>query len=156
MEAQFVRRLNAINWPNYQTAYGPATKVPGQLVRLASKYEKEAIAASHDLWCGLCHQHAYISSASLPALPFILNVLDRANAELSIEILDILLGFASCTVAESEINRPVWVGELRERLREELPRFKHLAGHANKDIADFSQRIIEVLVHSGADQPGSA
>ncbi len=63
------------------------------LLDLASSDHDAAMKATHALWCGLCHQHAYISSAALPAYPFILEVLDSANDDLAVEILDILLGF---------------------------------------------------------------
>jgi hypothetical protein len=101
--------------------------------------------ASHDLWCGLCNQHAYVSSAALPALPFILEILDRAEEALTVEILDILLGFATCTRPEGAQSTPLWVSELRDRVGVLLPRLRVLAEHPNDDIADFAQLIIEDL-----------
>lgn len=77
MGPAFEERLRAVVWADYGTAYGPAIKVPDQPGRLAGPNEGAALAASHDLCCGLCHQHAYISSAAVPALPFILEVLGR-------------------------------------------------------------------------------
>jgi hypothetical protein len=137
-------RLDSIEWARYDTAYGPADKVPGQLLRLAGG-GPEAMRASHDLWCGLCHQHAYVSSAALPAPPFIAEALDRADEALTVEILDILLGFATCTRPEVAQGAPLWVGELRDRVGVLLPRLRELAGHPNGDIADFAQLIIEDL-----------
>lgn len=110
-----------IPWANYQTAYGSAAgdhvfggerwgNIGEQLRALASPDRATAMAASHHLWCCLCHQHAYVSSAAEPALPFILAVLDHADDELAIEIDDILRGFATCSPA------------LRARLVAERPR----------------------------------
>lgn len=52
----FEQRLNAIDWGNYRMAYGPAVKLPDQLRRLVGPDRKVAMDATHDLWCGLCHQ----------------------------------------------------------------------------------------------------
>jgi hypothetical protein len=144
VDATSRERLDSIDWARYDTAYGPAIKVPGQLLRLASGGE-EAMTASHDLWCGLCHGHAYVSSAALPALPFILDVLSRTDEALTVEILDILLGFATCTRPEADPEAPPWVGELRRCVGELLPRLRELAGHPHEDISGLAQLIIEDL-----------
>jgi hypothetical protein len=141
----FRQRLEVIDWRNYGTAYGPAVKVPAQLMQLASGEHKAAMAASHDLWCGLCHQHAYVSSAALPALPFLLETLDHADEPLTVEILDILLGFAVCTGPQLVKNAHMWAAQLREELRRETPRVQILSLHPNEEIADFSGRITEEL-----------
>ena len=141
-------RLNAIPWAEFSTAYGSALKVPDQLRRLASREEQTSLAASHELWCGLCHQHAYVSSAALPALPFILDVLNRAGDKLTIEILDIIFGFACCTKPSGEPIQPKWIDELRSRVVAERPRFKALATHQNHELADFAQRILSELAES--------
>ena len=133
--------LDLIDWTHYQTAYGVATNVPQQLRRLASTDHADAMAASHDLWCGLCHQHAYVSSAALPALPFLLDVLRSANEALTTEILDILLGFANCTSATYPGKVPPWAQELRQQLKHAWPEFAHLLHHSNTEIADFADTI---------------
>src|SRR5690242_17286675 len=92
--ATFEQRLGAIAWGDFGTAYGPAVTVPDQLRRLAGLDRKAAMDSTHDLWCGLCHQHVQVGSAALPALPFLLEVLDRADRDMTVELLDILLGFA--------------------------------------------------------------
>ena len=93
-EEDWDQRVAKIDWSQYHTAYGVATDVPGQLRRLRSKDEMEAMGASHDLWCGLCHQHVQIGSAALPALPFLLEVFATASDKLRVEIMDILLGLS--------------------------------------------------------------
>lgn len=60
--------LEGLDWAQYTTAYGEAGSVKSQLLRLRSLNEEEALSATHDLWCGLCHQHVQIGSASLPAI----------------------------------------------------------------------------------------
>lgn len=53
-----------------------------------------ALAATHETSAGSCHQHAFPSSAALPTLPFLLEVLDQASATLIAQLVDILVGFA--------------------------------------------------------------
>lgn len=75
----YKERLRQVKWSDYHTAYGVAHDVEDQLINLASENNEKAMDASHELWCGLCHQKAYISSAAEPALPFIIEVLDAAD-----------------------------------------------------------------------------
>src|SRR5688572_16788748 len=89
-------QIAAIDWPSYETAYGPAVKTPGDLHLLLFGTEEQAMAAASGLWAGLCHQHAYLSSAAEPALPFLLNALRESNDRIKTEILDIFLGFVVC------------------------------------------------------------
>jgi len=145
-ESDYKRRLDNIDWTLFQTAYGRADNVPTELLRLASSDHSTAMEATHKLWCGLCHQHAYISSAALPALPFILDVLNSANDELTVEILDILTGFAVCsTLGPNGASPNEWERNLRGMLRIELPRFTVLMKHDNEEIAGFAERIVENL-----------
>jgi hypothetical protein len=150
-------RLNDIPWGDFDTAYGPAAKVPDQLRRLAGRDRKASLEATHDLWCGLCHQHVQIGSAALPALPFLLEVLDTADRDLTVELLDILLGFAigvnrqravdfQRSLGRTEVtSEEEWVAVLRAALTAELPRFRRLAASPNQDIADFAGRIVAEL-----------
>jgi hypothetical protein len=137
--------LHTIDWSSYRTAYGVAATVPDQLRRLASTNRDDAMQASHDLWCGLCHQHAYVSSAALPALPFLLEVLRTANDALTVEILDIILGFAVCTSPVQRCHLPLWTQELRTQLKEAFPQFEHLRHHTNTEIADFADSVRQYL-----------
>jgi hypothetical protein len=153
----FGERIDLIPWGNFGTAYGPAVKVPHQLRRLAGPDRKAALDASHDLWCGLCHQHVQVGSAAVPALPFLLEVLDSADRELAVELLDILLGFAIGVnrrrFLEFQRSRgrtaPVpeeqWVADLRAALVGELPRFEGLAGSSDEEVADFAGQIVAEL-----------
>jgi hypothetical protein len=93
----FIARCKAIPWQQYDTAYGDASPILDYLITLAHNDPSASHAASHSLWCSLCHQHAFVSPTAIPALPFIFEVLDCADDKLTIEILDILLGFACCT-----------------------------------------------------------
>jgi len=81
--------LLAVDWTQFETAYGMATKIPEQLIRLVSEEHDIAMQATHELWCGLCHQHAYVSSSALPAYDFLLDVLKYADDKLALELLDI-------------------------------------------------------------------
>jgi hypothetical protein len=148
----FSERLKMIPWADFETAYGLAVSVPDQLRRLADADERTALAASHGLWCGLCHQHAYVSSAALPALPFILEILDRAGEQLTIEILDILMGFTVCTSPRAPCTGPGfdrshlgWVAQLRAGVAAERPRLEQLAAHSNAEIAHLARKVLNEL-----------
>jgi hypothetical protein len=151
MSPDYADRIGAIDWTTYHTAYGRADGVASQLLDLASSDHDAAMKATHALWCGLCHQHADISSAALPAYPFILEVLDSANDDLAVEILDILLGFAYCSTRGPEGPSPnEWERELRGKLRQQLPRFVALAKHPNELISYFAEEIVENLTQYAA------
>jgi hypothetical protein len=136
------QELQQVDWSQFETAYGVATDVPGQLVRLFSPNHDDAMAASHELWCGLCHQHAYVSSAALPALPFLIRALDALDAKLAVEVLDILCGFAVCTAGDS---LPDWGRRLRQSLLVESRRFEALTHHQDEDVSDWALRLCREL-----------
>jgi hypothetical protein len=165
MEADLRDRLAAIPWTEYRTAYGDADgehwfetasgqrtdrwgSIPEQLLALASNDMPTAMAASHHLWCCLCHQHAYVSSGALPALPFLLEIIDDASDEVAVEILDIITGFATCSRGDTQDED--WIRELRMRLVAEQDRFTKLARHANSDIAAWGRRVLDELGLSSA------
>jgi len=145
LEVSWRERLARIDWANHRTAYGAATDVPGQLLRLVGKDTQDALDASHELWCGLCHQHAYVSSAALPALPFLLELLAVAEENLAAEILDILLGFARCTTPRRGEVPSEWEVELRAALQLERTRFLTLTQHAHPEVSGFADAIVEAL-----------
>jgi len=62
MDSTFEKRISAIDWTAYQTAYGPADDVANQLMQLASGDKKTSLKASHELWCWLCHQHVQLAT----------------------------------------------------------------------------------------------
>jgi hypothetical protein len=163
----FEQRLKAIAWGDYHTAYGPAVNVPGQLRRLAGPNRKAALDAVHDLWCGLCHQHVQVGSAALPALPFLLAVLDAADRDMTVELLDILLGFAIGVNRRRAVDfrrgfgreappEERWVADLRAGLLAELPRFRRLAASPDAEVAGFARRVLaELDAGSTSGSPGS-
>ena len=142
-QSEIIKQIDSIDWSKYETAYGVAKKVPNQLKQLFSESREDQFKAAHDLWCGLCHQHAYISSASLPAYPFLKNALANADEELMIEFLDIFAGFAVCSSAE----HPEANGQLQQRMREMLAKdfdfFKGLEKIEGQE--GFAELIIEEI-----------
>ncbi len=158
LDSSYYQRLNAIPWGEFRTAYGPAVHVPDQLRRLAGSDRRAALAASNEVWAGLCHQHVRIDSAALPALPFILDVLDLADQELTLELLDILLGFTIGTnrqrallwqrsLGRTEMEpEQGWVTVLRAVLMAELPRFEGLRSSQSDEVAALAQQIVRELV----------
>ncbi|UJR86857.1 hypothetical protein [Sandaracinus amylolyticus] len=155
-------RLAAIDWSQFSTAYGRADQphaferrdgspagrwgsIPEQLARLWSDDRRAALEVTHHLWCSLCHQHAYVSSAALPALPFLLEALDGADDAFSVELLDIAAGIAVCARTGSAAPAGPWLEELRAALLRERARFERLATSAGQDVASFAQRIVADL-----------
>lgn len=152
----FTERLAAVDWSSFDTAYGPATNVSDQLLRLSSPDKSIARQASHDLWCGLCHQHVQVGTAALPALPFLLEVMEIADDQLVVEILDIVLGLAkgvnrreyeSFQRSEGREPRPdpEWIIELRGLLLKEDDRFNALSTHSNSEIGEFASAVLQEL-----------
>lgn len=141
--------MNAIDWPSFDTAYGPATRVPVYLAALWSPDATKRLDAAHDLWCSLCHQRAYVSRAALPAWPFLVRAFDHALAQtddaLIAERLDIFLGFAQCTTARRGVTRPAWMTELREGVRAEHARFDALRASTAPDVADLARSVLAAL-----------
>ena len=136
------QQLQKIDWSRFETAYADATVVPSQLIRLFFSEHDDAMDAAHELWCGLCHQHAYVSSAALPALPFLFLALDSLDPKRAAEVLDILYGFAVCT---GEDTLEGWQRQLRQALSAESVRFEALKHHKDEDISDWGHMICEAL-----------
>lgn len=135
------------NWSD--SIHGNAEKISVYLQDLFSGDMNLAMKATHNLWCDLCHQHSYISSAALPAYDFLLEGLDKLNDKLKVEILDILLGFASCTSSvyyETANVKPLsWETELRQKLIGDIPKYKTLSINGDEDISYFAQKIVSNL-----------
>ena len=152
--AVLYKMIDEIDWSQYETAYGNAAQdiphfqagkipsVPHSLWELFSGDRNRAMRAANNLWAGLCHQHAYISSAALPAYDFLMIALRELDDELKVELLDIFLGFAACTGRSAETD---WEKQLRDKLTSHLPVFAGLVSSGNEDIACFSERILEEL-----------
>jgi hypothetical protein len=157
----FDEKINCIPWEDFCTAYGRATDVPDQLRRLASPDQKTARAASHDLWCGLCHQRVQVGSAALPALPFLLEVLDSASPDLTFRLLDIFWGFAIGTnrrrlldyqkfgfFGNPKTEQPKeaqWSADLRNLLISELPKFESYTASPDEDISSIASEVVAEL-----------
>lgn len=138
-----------VNWAEYQTAYGRAEEVGSQLLALNSAEHDTAMRASHDLWCGLCHQYAYVTSAALPSYPFLVEILNNASEELQIEILDILLGFAVCSKSDNSVagtEELNWRNALQSTLMSDIKIYEELARSQNEQVRDFAERIVSSLL----------
>ena len=159
MEAAVLyKMIDEIDWSQYETAYGNAAQdiphfqvgktpsVPSSLWALFSGDREKAMQASSNLWAGLCHQHAYVSSAALPAYDVLMLGLQELDSQLKVELLDIFLGFAVCTGRSAETD---WERQLREKLEADLPVFAGLVSSENEDISYFSGRIVEELTGKG-------
>lgn len=152
-----IKQITAIDWMQYETAYGCAGDrmrfpfsdgttyhtVGESLCALFSGDEKSAMRATHELWCGLCHQHAYLSSAALPAYEFLLRGLLELSDKLKVELLDIFTGFAYCS--GGELNPERFQYKIREKLMRDIEIFRFFVSSDNEDIAGFASMIVEEL-----------
>lgn len=134
--AQISGEINRVRWEEYETAYGDATSIPQDLKLLLFGSLEQAMESSHRLWCALCHQHAFVSTAAEPAVPFILIALNCADDNLKVEILDILLGFVVCR--DSAAPHTISVAK---KLNESKELFSVLAGSRSKEVGKFAKDI---------------
>ena len=141
--------IRAVDWSQYETAYGSAEDVAEELIALFDATPRSMEAASK-LWAGLCHQHAYVSSAALPALEFILRALNLADEKLQVELLDILLGFATCTWAPSEAEDPAWKHQLNAKMTDAVMEILPFTSSSNEEIRTFAAEILDSLGQSAA------
>jgi hypothetical protein len=136
LEAEFSR----VRWADFETAYGAADWVPLDLRFLMLGAHDQAMGSAHRLWCGLCHQHAYVSSAAEPALPWIIEALHSSDARLQVEILDILLGILVC----HDPNNPFLV-RLFRRVADEAGFIASLTASPHEELASFAAEISAAL-----------
>ncbi|MCX6952433.1 MAG: hypothetical protein NTV51_09745 [Verrucomicrobia bacterium] len=135
-----VDEMARIDWLGFSTAYGAPDTVSPDLRLLLFGSQRQALAAAHRLWCGLCHQHAYVSSAAEPALRFLLIGLKESNDLLRVEILDILLGFVVCY----DPAVPFSVRILAE-MKGEKTFLADLQQSSDKEVAEFARSICGAL-----------
>lgn len=152
------KAILSVNWADYETAYGNADKeyypksnknicipkVKNMLIDLFSDDKETQLKASHNLWCSLCHQHVFISSAALPSFDILFFALENSEDDIKVEILDIFLGFAVCV--SNAIRKDSWEYELRIKMINHKTYFEELMQHSNEDIAYFSNEIINKLL----------
>ena len=136
--------INKIDWLKYETAYShTGEKIAIYLMDLFCDEKSTILKSTHMLWCSLCHQHAFVSSAALPAYDFLLYGLTNLDDYIKIEILDIFTGFAACT-RDININESInvsWVYQLKEKLTNNLEIFRSFISHPNEDISNFSKML---------------
>ena len=142
-----LKQIDDIDWGNFETAYGTAEKtIPPYLKNIYCEDAKIALEATHQLWCSLCHQHAYISSASLPAYEIIKNRLIECNQELKIELLDIILGFATCSNHKTEVMQyQKLISKMKIKILKDKMIFEEYTKNENKEIKEFAELIIEQI-----------
>ncbi len=139
-----IKLIENVEWISFKSAYGNANPyIPTALKKLFSNDYESALEATHELWCGLCHQYTYVSSAALPGFEFLLLALEMLNDELKIEILDIMRGFAYCTDNNNEMSE--WKYELREKLKTNIVIFENFSESKDELIKTFADDILQNL-----------
>jgi hypothetical protein len=146
-------KIDKINWADFETAYGNAEKtIPFYLKNLFCTDTEIAMDATHQLWCSLCHQHSYISTAALPSYEILKIGLLQLDNKLKIELLDIFQGFADCTsdkyfIAISQTPKP-WEKELKEKLINDTTIFKELITSNDEGVSDFACALFSSLTNN--------
>jgi hypothetical protein len=95
-----------------------------------------------------------------------LEVLDRADRDMTVELLDILLGLAlgvnwqRVVEFQRRLGREAppearWSADLRAGLLAELPRFRRLAASPDEEVAGFAGRTLSELGVSSDAEPGA-
>ena len=145
MSDDLATRLCAVKWESYNTAYGVAVDVPGQLERLLLAPDEDALQAAHELWCGLCHQHAYASNAAIPALPFLMDALATRSPVVQVEIMDIIAGLAVCSLPSHPEGAQPWVQTLRQILIGQRELLAKHRDHPSEDMREWAEIVLESL-----------
>ncbi|MBU2713830.1 hypothetical protein [Zooshikella harenae] len=139
----YIKKIKSIDWTMYETAYGNASQIPVELERLISNDQSEALDATHELWCSLCHQHAYVSSASEPAYHFLKAILETSEDPILTELLNIFAGFAECTSPKHPDGNGAFQKRVRELMKEDIELFKSLSAIEGED--GFAEYIVTEL-----------
>ena len=149
---ELIGEIEAVQWEDFDTAYGASESVPLDLKLLMFGDQKQSLAATHRLWCGLCHQHAHMSSAAEPALAFLLLALRESDDLIKIEVLDILVGFVICQQPEIEFSQRVLCA-IVERRQE----IEDLKSSQHEEVAGFANSVCEALDETqAAEQDGES
>jgi len=146
-QVELSAEIDAIPWQEFDTAYDAPESVSLDLKLLMFGDQKQALKASHHLWCGLCHQHAYMSSAAEPAFPFLMLVLRESGDLVKVEVLDILLGFVLCQQPDVEFTQ-----RILNAIVEQRPEIEKLKDSPNEEVAGFAESVCEALNETRAEQ----
>lgn len=146
-QVELSAEIDSIPWQEFDTAYEAPESVPLDLKLLMFGDQKQALKASHHLWCGLCHQHAYLSSAAEPAFPYLMLALRESGDLVKIDILDILLGFVR--FQQPDIN---FTQRILNAIVEQRPEIEKLKDSSNEEVADFADSVCEALDETRAEQ----
>lgn len=135
-------KIHEADWAELDTAYGAAEDVPDQLEALRSASDEEALRAAGKLSGGLCHQGAFVSSAALPALPFILDALEECSAGVQQELLNMLVGMADCTGPDAV---DPWEHQLGKELRRSTAPIQKLLESSSQEVRQGAEQLMALL-----------
>jgi len=90
--------LPAVDWSQFQHAYGPAEDIPSLILGLSSSDPEEWVGAISGLYDTLCHQQCTVYEATPHAIPFLVELLMCPDVRCRGRILEFL---ADCTRATS-------------------------------------------------------
>lgn len=140
-----VSNMHSLDWHYFKTAYGNAKDdVPNQLQALFGDDKVGALHAVHQLQNGLCHQGLDVSSASVPAYPYLMYALMSFDDEIKTKLLGLFLDFVRC-VCTNDKPQKVHHLHLRANLLQDRVKFEQLRHHDNADIHTVAYEICAML-----------
>ena len=134
-------RLRDVAWSDYSTSEGNGERIPRLLQDISSRKNSRAIKASHILWRTLCSDT--IRSAAEPTTPFLIELLQQAQAEVQFEIIDILKSF-SIKLAPLD-NKSDWQQATWNSMAKSLPILRKLHRSGSADLKISLEQLIELL-----------
>ena len=137
--------IEAIDWENLETAYGSAKPIPALLISVLSEQESVALDAASELEGYLYHQHVQLHTASVAALPFILEALTKTSVQVKEELLFVLVGYALATEDGFWVEKPKWVSKVTELLCKEVNVIESFKNSESEDSVFFASQITTLL-----------
>jgi len=107
-------KIREVEWESYEISSGNAKGMPTMLKNLASRKLPRAMKASHQVWTALCGG-GRVHSATLPALPFLVEIMEISDPAVQDGIVDIL---TSVKQVEAEDE---WQTKLKQTLEDVKP-----------------------------------
>lgn len=153
-------RIDRVDWASFRqefqcgTVLRPEWIVSGarardRLLELRSGVH-QASEAARALHSDLCYSAIRVHSAAVPALPFLIEVLDEEPPlVLTEDILDIILGLS---LATNCVAVPDWVSGLRAQLQQLEPKLRVLASHPEGQVPSLARHALRALDHPYPDE----
>ena len=89
--------LDTVDWPSLTHAYGSAGNVPGAIRRLTSDDPEDWVGGLSEVYDCVCHQTCSVYEATVPAVPFLIELLGSPAVRCRGRILELLGDIAAAS-----------------------------------------------------------